>query len=172
MRLTTIPVIAAVLALAGCGGTAKTVTQTRTVGSAATAASSATTAASSVTTAPSSATTESSAEPQNDQVISSASQASDNQAAMGATAVRKILVRHLGLDKQDSFNLNHHITQSDIATDSGDCYVKLGADAVNFEDQTQNILRSPTGSDVVFVQSDTRTPLVKCLVAVKAALGW
>jgi hypothetical protein len=50
--------------------------------------------------------------------------------------------------------------------------VKLGADAVNFESQTENILRSANGNDVVFVQSNTATPLVRCLVAVRAALGW
>jgi hypothetical protein len=194
MRLTITPVIAVTaLTLSGCGGTTKTVTQTRTVNPAATAsssstagadstttgpispttgASSTTTGPGSATTGPSSAATESGAESENAQVISSASQASDNQAATGASAVRRILVTKVGLDKQGSFNLNHHITQSDVATDSGDCYVKLGADAVNFEGQTQNILRSPNGSGVVFVQSDTSTPLVKCLVEVKAALGW
>jgi hypothetical protein len=120
----------------------------------------------------SSAATTSDARSQNDQVISSASHASDNQAALGATAIRKILIAKLGLDSQENFNLNHRITQADIDEDTGDCYVKLGADAVNFEQETSNVLRSPNGKDVVFVQSDTSTPLVKCLVEVRSALGW
>lgn len=91
---------------------------------------------------------------------------------MGAPAIHKILVTKLGMDSNDSFDVNHHITPSETATDSGDCYVKLGADAVNFADQADNILRSPNGSDVVFVQSSTTTPLVQCLVKVRDALGW
>lgn len=109
----------------------------------------------------------------NDAVIAQAAQAKDNQAQVGAGAIRTILVRKLGLDSNDNFNLGRPITPNDIASNSGDCYVKLGADAVNFENQSENILHSPTnGSDVVFVQSSTSTPLVKCLVAVRTALGW
>lgn len=128
-------------ALAGCGGATKTVTQTTT----------------------------STARSPNDQVISQAAQASDNQAALGADAIRKTLTQKLGLNDQEDFNLNHHIQPGD---NGGDCYVKLGAEAVNFENQSENILRSPNGKDVVFVQSNTVTPLVRCLVAVRAALGW
>lgn len=105
----------------------------------------------------------------NDQVISRASQASDNRAQLGAAKIRKIFITKLGMNATESFNLSHHIAPDD---NGGDCYVKLGAEAVNFENQTENILRSPNGSDVVFVQANTVTPLVKCLVAVKTALGW
>ncbi len=134
--------------LGGCGSSTTTVTQMP--------------AASSTTSA-------NTAAGQNNAVISSASQAPDAQAQLGAPRIEKILVAKLGLNDQLSFNLNHHIAPGD---NGGDCYVKLGADAVNFENMTGNILRSPTGADVVFVQSNTATPLVKCLVAVKTALGW
>ena len=141
------------VALAGCGGATKTVTQTSPA----------------VHTQPSTTTTASSARSQNDQVVSQAAQASDNQAQLGADAIRKILTQKLGLNDQQSFNLSHHIAPGD---NGGDCYIKLGADAVNFEYMSGNILRSPNGKDVVFVQSDTATPLVRCLEAVRTALGW
>lgn len=140
-------------ALAGCGAATKTVTQTSPAAQ----------------TQPSTTTTASSARSQNDQVISQAGQASDNQAQLGADAIRKILTQKLGLNDQESLNLNHQIAPGD---NGGDCYVKLGADAVNFENQSQNILRSANGNDVVFVQSNSSTPLVRCLEAVRAALGW
>jgi hypothetical protein len=108
--------------------------------------------------------------PPNDAVIAQAAKAKDNQAQLGAGAIRAILVRKLGLDSSNDFNLSHHFSPGEIGSD---CYVKLGADAVNFENRSENILRSPTnGADVVFVQSSTSTPLVKCLVAVRSALGW
>jgi hypothetical protein len=134
------------LVAAGCGGATKTVT----------VQSNATTSASA-------------ARSQNNAVVNQAAQGSDNKAQLGAAAIQKILTQKLGLNDTVSFNLNHHIAPGD---NGGDCYVKLGADAVNFEYQTGNILRSPNGKDVVFVQSNTATPLVRCLVAVRSALGW
>jgi hypothetical protein len=106
---------------------------------------------------------------QNAQVINRAAHAGDNQAQLGAAKIRAILTRKLGLNDQESFDLTHQIAAGD---NGGDCYVKLGAEAVNFESMTGNILRSPSGNDIVFVQSNTVTPLVKCLKAVNSALGW
>jgi len=80
-----------------------------------------------------------------------------------------MLAQKLGLNNEAEFNLNHHIASGETG---GDCYVKLGAEAVNFESQAENMLRSPNGKDVVFVQSNTATPLVRCLKAVRTALGW
>jgi hypothetical protein len=102
-------------ALAGCGGATMTVTHTTT----------------------------STARSPNDAVIAQAAKAKDNQAQLGAGAIRTILVRKLGLDSNDNFNLGRPISPDDIASDSGDCYVKLGADAVNFENQSENILAPP-----------------------------
>ncbi len=141
------------IALIGCGGSTKTVTQTTTTSQ----------------TQSSNTAAASNASSQNAQVIHQAAQANDNQAQLGADAIRRILIKKIGLNDTESFNLNHHIAPGD---NSGDCYVKLGADAVNFEYQTQNILRAPNGTDVVFVQSNTVTPLVKCLEAVRTALNW
>jgi hypothetical protein len=112
--------------------------------------------------------TSSSATAQNNAVVSQAAQGPDNQAQLGAAAIQQTLTKKLGLNPTLDFSLNHQTP----AAQGGDCYVKLGADAVNFENMTDNILRSPNGNDVVFVQSDTTTPLVKCLLAVKTALGW
>jgi hypothetical protein len=105
----------------------------------------------------------------NNQTINQAAQAPDNVAQADVPAIRQTLVDKLGMNDQESFNLSHQIAPGD---NGGDCYVKLGADAVNFEFMSGNILRSPNGSDVVFVQSNTATPLVRCLEAVRSALGW
>jgi hypothetical protein len=113
--------------------------------------------------------TASGAAAQNNQVISQAAQAPDNQAQLGSTAIANILTQKIGMNDTYSFNLSHHIAPGD---NGGDCYVKLGADAVNFQYMTGNILRSPNGTDVVFVQSNTVTPLVNCLQAVRSALRW
>lgn len=139
-------------AVVGCGttGAIKTVTTTQTV----------------TVTAPAASSTASSgpasAQSQNAQVINQAANSPDNQAQLGAAKIEAILRRKLGLDSQLNFTISGN----------GGCYVKLGADAVNFENQSENILRSPNGKDVVFVQSDTATPLVRCLKAVNTALGW
>ena len=53
-----------------------------------------------------------------------------------------------------------------------DCYVKTGAEAVDFADQKENILHSPDGSELIFVQTSVGFPLSKCLIAVRDALGW
>ena len=110
----------------------------------------------------------SSAVAQNSAVIAQAAQGADNQAQLGAAAIQEILTKKLGLNPTLDFNLNHQTPPAE----GGDCYVALGAAAVNFENMPGNILRSPNGKDVVFVQSDTTTPLAKCLVAVNTALGW
>ena len=115
------------------------------------------------------AQTATSAPSQNDQAIANAEQSEDNQAQMGAAAIRKVLEKKIGLNSEGDFDLDHQIEAGQIG---GDCYVKLGAEATNFQDQTENILRSPNGRDLVFVQSSTSTPLVKCLKAVRAALAW
>lgn len=166
-----VPVLATSAALAGCGGGTKTVTvpaQATTV-----------TQAKTVTVAPRTKTVTAQAQPtptdassaqqQNNQVVSQAAAAPDNQAQLGAAKIQQLLTQKLRMNGTLSFNLSGHIAPDD---NGGDCYVKLGADAVNFDYQTQNILRSPNGADVVFVQSNTATPLVKCLAAVKTALGW
>jgi hypothetical protein len=171
-----IVVALAAIALPACGGATKTVTKTKqaTVTKTTQATVTKTTHApvSNTTQAATSRTTQapaSTASSQNNKVISQAAQAPDNQAQLGAAAIRSILVSKLGLNDQESFNLNHHIAPGD---NGGDCYVKLGADAVNFEYMSGNILRSPNGKDIVFVQSNTVTPLVQCLQAVQTALGW
>ena len=110
----------------------------------------------------------SSAVAQNSAVIAQAAQGADNQAQLGAAAIQEILTKKLGLNPTLDFNLNHQTPPAE----GGDCYVALGANAVNFENMPGNILRSPNGKDVVFVQSDTTTPLAKCLVAGNTALGW
>lgn len=139
-----------VVALGGCGGGGGTKTVTET------------------TTNPADAAT-AAARSQNNAVIQQASQAPDNQAQLGETKIKAILAKKIGLDNALDFNLNGHI---DPNAGGGDCYIKLGAEAVNFENQTENILHSPNGQDLVFVQSDTTTPLVKCLTIVRNALGW
>lgn len=53
-----------------------------------------------------------------------------------------------------------------------DCYVKLGAEAYAFRSETSNILYSPDGRNLVFVQSYQGVPLYPCLVAVRNALHW
>jgi hypothetical protein len=116
----------------------------------------------------SSSATSNAARADNQQVINQASQASDNQAQLGEGKIREILERDLGMNVTEDFNLNH----GSPPAQGGDCYVKLGADAVNFEDETSNILHSPDGRDVVFVQSNTATPLVSCLKEVRGALAW
>jgi hypothetical protein len=103
---------------------------------------------------------------QNQQVIEKAQQSPDAQAALTEDQISKKLDQTLNLQdisgSSDSFRLS-----------GGEaCYVKLGADAVNFEYMKKNILRSPDGQSVVFVQSFTDTPLADCLVAVDKALGW
>jgi uncharacterized protein YceK len=108
------------------------------------------------------------AEAHNDQVIKQAQGGADNQAALGADKIKTTLVAKLGMNSDLDFYLNHRTPDSE----SGDCYVKLGADAVNFENQSANILYSPNGKDVVFVQSFTNIPLARCLEAVGTALGW
>lgn len=158
-----------VTTLGSCGGATKTVTQTAPKTKAQTVTKGARTTTAASQTQPTSTTKTSDAASQNNQVISQASQASDNQAQLGATAIRRILTQKLGLNNQEEFNLNHHAAPGSTGND---CYVKLGAEAVNFEYMSRNILRSPNGKDVVFVQSNTVTPLVRCLVAVKSAIGW
>lgn len=105
---------------------------------------------------------------QNDRVIKQAQGSSDNQAQVGADRIKQILVAKLGMNDTLDFNLNHQTPDQN----GGDCYVKLGAEAVSFESQSENILYSPNGKDVLFVQSNTATPLAKCLQDVGAALGW
>jgi hypothetical protein len=106
---------------------------------------------------------------QNDKAIREAEQGKDNQAQMGAPAIRKTLRKELNLNSEDEFDLDGQMDEGQIG---GDCYVKLGAEAANFEGQSQNILRSPNGADLIFVQSSTSAPLVGCLKAVRAALRW
>jgi hypothetical protein len=76
--------------------------------------------------------------------------------------IRQTLVDKLGMNADPDFNLSGSWSPNEIGSD---CYVKLGADAVAFSDQTQDILRSPNGSDLVFVQANTSTPLASCLEA-------
>lgn len=165
-------VIACLLASMGvvaCGSsTTKTVTVPRPAASSTTRQPTAESTTTSATATTSGSSTTNSASAQNQHVISQASQANDNQAQLGADKIRQILTRKLGLNRTEDFDLNHHTPPAE----AGDCYVKLGADAVNFEDQSSNILRSPNGRDVVFVQSNTATPLVSCLKQVRDALGW
>jgi hypothetical protein len=144
----------AALTLVGCGEGAKTATVTAPTGA---------------QTPPNASTNAGSARSQNEQVISQAEHANDNQAQLGEAAIRQMLTQKLGINNEEDFNLSHHIAPGETG---GDCYVKLGAEAVNFESQSENILRSPNGMDVVFVQSNTTTPLVRCLKAVRTALGW
>jgi hypothetical protein len=181
-KLIAVSLVLTSIGVAACGSTKTVVKTITTPAPAKTVTAPPTTPDPSTTPAPSTAsaitptapeanstTSTNSAAAQNDAVIGAASQAPDAQAQLGAAKVRTILVAKLGLNDTLSFNLSHHIAPGD---NGGDCYVKLGADAVNFENMTDNILRSPTSSDIVFVQSNTATPLVKCLVAVKGALGW
>jgi hypothetical protein len=162
-RYLAIPVVlaAAAVGLPGCGGSQST-TRTVTVAGAEPTPPATTQAAGSSSAA-------AAASAANDAVVNQASQAPDNQAQLGADAIRAILTKKVGLNDQESFNLSGHIDPGD---NGGDCYVKLGADAVNFEDQTGNILRAPNGTEVVFVQSNTVTTLVRCLKAVRTALAW
>ena len=113
--------------------------------------------------------TEPSASSRNDRVIREAERAQDNQAQKGAEAIRATLRERLNLNEKNEFDLDHQFDEGQIG---GDCYVKLGAEAANFESQPENTLYSANGRDLVFVQSSTTTPLVKCLKAVRSALGW
>lgn len=105
----------------------------------------------------------------NDEAIRQAEEADDSQAQIGAAAIRKTLRAKLNLNAGNEFDLDHRIDSGQVGSD---CYVKLGAEAVSFEDQTENILYAPNGKDLVFVQSSTETPLVRCLKEVRSALGW
>ncbi|HTZ62525.1 MAG TPA: hypothetical protein VMB51_00300 [Solirubrobacteraceae bacterium] len=99
-----------------------------------------------------------------------AEQAPDAAAAAREATLRKALTQRLGLNSELEWNLN----DAPASPNSGaSCYVKLGAAAVNEEEaRPGNILRGPNAGEVVFVQSNTVTPLVPCLKAVRAALGW
>src|SRR4051812_30039767 len=79
------------------------------------------------------AQTATTARSQNDQAIANAEQSEDNQAQMGAAAIRKLLKKKLGLNSEGEFDLDHQIDPDQIG---GNCYVKLGAEATNFQDQT------------------------------------
>lgn len=149
MTKTLIAVPFAALAIAACGGSSHRPAEPRT-----------TTVASSSPTAI--------AKAQNDRVMQQAAQAGDNQAQLGADKIQRILTQKINMNSTLEFNLNG----TRPAAEEGDCYVKLGADAVNFENQPENILRGANGKDVVFVQSNTATPLVNCLSTVRTALNW
>lgn len=105
----------------------------------------------------------------NQAAIDAAEGASDNQAELGATKIKSILRKKLNMDSGGNFYLDGSAGASDV---NADCYVKLGADAANFEDQPENILYGPNGEDIVFVQSFSSVPLVKCLKVVNKTLGW
>jgi hypothetical protein len=90
--------------------------------------------------------TAASARESNDQVIEEAEQGHDNQAQHGAGAIRKTLKKKLNLNAEEEFDLDGQFDEGQVG---GDCYVKLGAEAVNFEDQAENVLRSPNGADLV-----------------------
>jgi len=106
----------------------------------------------------------------NSSVVKQAEQAPDAAAAAREATLRKALTQRLGLNSELEWNLN----DAPASPNSGaSCYVKLGAAAVNEEEaRPGNILRGPNAGEVVFVQSNTVTPLVPCLKAVRAALGW
>ena len=106
----------------------------------------------------------------NASVVQQAEEAPDAAAAAHEAALRKTLTRRLGLNSELEWNLDH----APASPNSGaSCYVKLGAAAVNEEEaQPTHILHGPNAGEVVFVQTNTVTPLVRCLKAVSAALGW
>jgi hypothetical protein len=143
------------LALVGCGGPAVTVAKTV-----------------SVPEAPLTTTvTSPSATAQSDQVINQAQQAPSDQAQLGADAIRKRLSQKLGLNGQLDFNLNNDVAQNDMGSDY---YVKLGADAVNFENRSENILRSPNGSDVRAIEHGhaARQMLAGCSLGARLVTRW
>jgi hypothetical protein len=149
MKHRTWGLLVAALIVAGCGAATKRVTVTVAVPPASTTTPGPTFSARAQTTpttttvpsgkiksTPSTSTSASSS--QNNAVINQAAQAPDNQAQLGAAAIQRILTQKLGLNDQLSFNLNRRIARGD---NGGDCYVKLGAHAVNFEYMSGNILR-------------------------------
>jgi hypothetical protein len=106
----------------------------------------------------------------NASVVKQAEEAPDAAAAAREASLRKTLTRRLGLNGELEWNLNHEAASPNSGAS---CYLKLGAAAVNEEEaQPTHILRGPNPGEVLFVQTNTVTPLVRCLKAVRAALGW
>ena len=108
------------------------------------------------------------AEASNNAVIEEAQEANDAQAEGGEKEVIKSLTDELGMQKDGEFDLDGSIPAGQVG---GDCYVKTGADAVNFSYMQRHVLYSPNGTDLIWVQTSTGTPLADCLVAVRRALG-
>ena len=106
----------------------------------------------------------------NNAVIRQAEESPREQAELGEKAIRKSLEQKLDMEANGDFNLTP--TESGTTTVGSDCYVKTGAEAVDFADQKANILHSPDGRELIFVQTSVGFPLSKCLIAVRDALGW
>ena len=98
----------------------------------------------------------------NDAVIEHAQQSPAEQAQAGQASIRATLTDKLGMKPNGDFNLPGPFS----------CYVKTGVEAKNFAYMRNHILYGPNGTDLIFVQTDTTTPLSKCLIAVRHALGW
>lgn len=110
---------------------------------------------------------------QNQAIIGRASDAADARAADGERAIREALKRELDMQPNGDFGVTPPPRNPNVIQVGSDCYVKTGAEAINFSDQTEHMLYSPANpSDAIFVQSSTKTPLVDCLKAAKDALGW
>ena len=107
---------------------------------------------------------------QNDAVVEQAANAPDATAASSESEIRATLEKKLNVQPDDEFNVDGKPIPANQV--GGDCYIKTGAEAQNFSYQKKNILYSPDGEGLIFVQSSTTTPLVDCLTAVQAALGW
>jgi hypothetical protein len=130
---------------------------------------------------------EDSAAERNDAAIQQASQAPDALAEQGEEKVRRVLIRELGMDADGDFRLDpdqptecereaEQMREGGIEIEcvggTSDCYVKTGAEAVNFEHMSEHMLYSPNGRDLVFVQTSQGVPLHGCLTAVRDSLNW
>jgi hypothetical protein len=155
MRIAAIMLVSGCLAIAGCGSDEEPTTGATTTEA--------------VETGPTSA--EEAVEAQNDAVIDQAAQAPDAAAGAGEDEIRATLKKELGMTADGDFNLPGNEPEAGVIQVGGDCYVKTGAEAVNFAD-TKHTLYSPDGADLVWVQTSTETALVDCLSAVQKALDW
>lgn len=124
----------------------------------------------------------------NESAIDRARTAPDAVAQRGEAAVRRVLRRKLDMSQEGDFRLNpdeptecerevaeeeaEYGIELECSGEEADCYVKTGAEAVAFQEESQNILYAPNGKDLVFVQTFQGTPLHQCLVAVRDALDW
>jgi len=123
----------------------------------------------------------------NEAVIRQSEESPEAAAERGAPAVRRVLTRELHMSRNEEFRLNpaaptqceREVAEEEAAYEvecvgeEFDCYVKTGAEAFAFsETDPGNILRSPNGRDLVFVQTYVGVPLSSCLNAVRDALEW